>query len=112
MEAFTLLIATSVKGYTALKAFFEEQLKTSFCSQSVVSEVSEESVPAVKLVLNCCPWLLCSGLHNVPVTLKMHLISALYLENYCNICQPLYLHVCHNSLVAFFEFSLAALPKL
>lgn len=112
MEAFTLLIATSVKGYTALKAFFEEQLKTSFHSQSVASEVSEESVPAVKLVLNCCPWLLCSGLHNVPVTLKMHLISALYLENYCNICQPLYLHVCHNSLVAFFEFSLAALPKL
>lgn len=87
MEAFTSLIVASVKGYTALKAFFEEQLKTSFPSQSLASEVSEESVPAVKLVLNCCPWLLCSGLHNVPVTLKMHLVPALYLENCCNICQ-------------------------
>lgn len=39
MEAFTSLIVTSVKGYTALKPLFEEQLKTSFPSQSVASEV-------------------------------------------------------------------------
>lgn len=39
MEAFTSLIVTRVKGYIALKAFFEDQLKTSFPSQSVASEV-------------------------------------------------------------------------